>query len=736
VLQGDSSGYTPGALLIALDPAVTDSESLRLEVGQTLAQAWRDTDWGIACPQGLAVEAVPGIPGYQDADACTILVMDPDQAAVERMAHYWDPRVLVTVAIVFGLVSLLTGTMVIANTFQVMIAGRVRTLALLRAVGATRSQIRRAVLLEALAVGLVAAVAGLVAGWGLIRLALGVAKTMYPSLPLPATAQLSAGAVALALAVGVVTTVVASLLPARLATRVAPVDALRPQTAPSLAARAGRARLIWSFLIAAVGAALIGLGLFVTNSDAGGRLGSGLELGAAAGVLGGALVAGGVLLGAVFWLPKVVGRIAGWVAKRRGGARMAAANVVRNPRRAAASATALMIGVTLVAAMLVGAASLNRSLDRYVGDQKPVDLQVGYLRSGYWAADADEGEYWSPLEDAAVSDELVDQLETVPGVTGSATIAAAEVVIEDDSGLAITYVVNGVDPARLEATLDKEGFAERLRPNVVLVNSDLNDRLAHMGEYLVDAAYSEDWSEPSPLPVSGTTRAARTTGGEQLELAFVHAPELDSYESWTAAMMTDQATLDALGDQTTVAALFSVDQRADPMLIQDRVLDLVTSMSPDLTAAYLVDGSAVQKAEARKVIDTMLLIGLALLTVSLVVAFIGISNTLSLSVIERRRENALLRALGLTRGQTRWMMAVEALVIAAVAGLMGIVFGTAYGFVACALLAGSTDFVSLVFPVWGLAALFVLTLAAGLAASVLPGHRAARTPPAAALALE
>jgi putative ABC transport system permease protein len=198
--------------------------------------------------------------------------------------------------------------------------------------------------------------------------------------------------------------------------------------------------------------------------------------------------------------------------------------------------------------------------------------------------------------------------------------------------------------------------------------------------------------------------------------------------------LANQTTIENLGGGEAVAALFSVKRDADPVQVTDQVLELVTDSSPQLSYTYQVQGAAVEKAEARKSIRTISLIGVALLAVSVAVALVGVGNTLSLSVIERRHENALLRALGLSRGQTRWMMAIEALVISGVAGLMGVVFGTIYGFVACVLLLTEAVGVALAVPVIGLAVVFGLTLAAGLLASVLPGRRAARTAPAEALA--
>ncbi|MDR0591909.1 MAG: ABC transporter permease [Bifidobacteriaceae bacterium] len=732
--------YEPGALLLTLAPGAEDTPDARQQVFDALAQAWASSDWAAECPGGFSALTEPDQYNSSSPDLCGLLVMSPDEAGKIRAAATLDDNIITAVVLAFALISLLTGAMVIANTFQVTIAGRARTLALLRAVGATGRQIRRSVLIEALVTGLIASGVGIAGGWGLIQLALGVARRLYPSVPLPAGAVLSPGAVLAALAVGAGATVLASLVPARLASRVAPVDALRPQGAPSLSAPAGRARLSWSIVLSAVGAAMLGVAVWWSASQDPNRLDDLVVVFATLlGVLGGAVMAAGIIIGSVFWLPKLVGRVASVIGRSRGGTRIAAANVVRNPRRTAASATALMVGMTLVSSLMVGAAGFNHSFDVFIEAQQPVDLQIGY----YWGGTVPPGTSQEDLDSMigeAVPPELIERIEAVPGVEDSAPISVAAVEIEDDLGASNTYLVSGVDPERLRATLAIPDLIDQLRPNVVVVDSFLNENIA-----LMSRMYSEDWSEEdagvvaapaSPTPVSGTSRVVRSAGGESVELAFVHEGGLDCVSGWCAAMMADQATLDALGGGRVAAVMFSVDESADAIAVQNEVLELVTGSSMPGETIYQVWGGAVEKAEARKALSTMLLIGLALLAVSLLVALIGISNTLSLSVIERRHETALLRALGLTRGQTRWMLAVEALVVAGIAGLMGILFGTLYGFAACAIMLVPTMGMALMFPVWGIAALFGLILAAGLLASVLPGHRAARVAPAAALAPE
>ncbi|MDR0626371.1 MAG: ABC transporter permease, partial [Bifidobacteriaceae bacterium] len=650
-------------------------------------------------------------------------------------AEFGDVDLARAVALVFGLVSLLTAALVIANTFQVTIAGRTRTLALLRSVGATSGQIGRSVMTEALITGLIASIGGLAAGWGLIRLALLVAGRWYPTIPVPSGVAMSPVTIAAGLVIGTLTTVVASLAPARLATAVAPIEALRPREAPRLAAPAGRTRLRWSVGLAAFGVVALVGSVYLTNSVAEVTYSSDavIVLGAAGAVVGGGSLAAGVIVGAVFWLPKVVGRIAALLARRRGGVRIAAANVTRNPRRTAATATALMIGVTLVSSMLVAAACFTRSFEHSVMTETPVDLQVGYAPMTIMAEDDPYADEW---EDSVseIDPALIDELEAVDGLSARATIGTVPVVIEDDEGTSVLYTVVSADPEELRETLNIPDLADRLEPGAILVDGYRNEEIARMGA-LMSWSDEEDASEtPSAEPVSGSVRVVSGLDGTAKELKFIYAEELDFLN--LGGMVADEATLAAFGAPRTVAVMMKVSPQADAAAVQNTVLDTVTSQSANEVEAYPVTGSAVAAAETRKALATMLLIGLALLAVSVVVALIGVSNTLSLSVIERRHETALLRALGLTRGQSRWMMAVEALVIAGVAGLMGIIFGIVYGLAAGAVLLAPTVGLVVALPGWSLAAVMALTLAAGLAASILPGRRVARIPPAAALAAE
>jgi putative ABC transport system permease protein len=444
-------------------------------------------------------------------------------------------------------------------------------------------------------------------------------------------------------------------------------------------------------------------------------------------------------MGSAFWLPKVVGLVVRPLGRGSGVARVAAANSVRNPRRTAATATALMIGVTLVTSLIVAAGSVQKSLDRAINTFTPVDVRVGYSasQSGLTPAEAQD---WSGLDGAglpAVTDQLLNQLRSVDGVQAAVAVEAGVVGVADDSGAVWYCTAYGVAPGEFRAAVNDSELTGLLETGSVLVNPEFGRSLRVMTE-VVDS-WTGDGSRPE-LPedgLDGEERELVGVSGAAVTREVVERP-VEDYLLPSDALVVDLDTLHELSPETSSSEVWiKLDPAADAL---DAVRGIQGVVTTDTEAsggfAYPVEGQAVQRFENRRVVDTMLLIGLALLAVSVVVALVGVSNTLSLSVIERTRETALLRALGLTSRETRGMLALEGMVISGVAGLMGCLIGTFFGMAGCALLLGSTGYLAFAFPAGRVLTVLGLSVVTGLLASVLPGRRAARTPPAEALASE
>lgn len=567
----------------------------------------------------------------------------------------------------FGTVAVVVAGLVIANTFAVLLAQRTRELALLRCVGATARQVRRSVLGEALATGLVSSALGVAAGIGLAALVSALTGTDSP-IPL-AGVSVPLYAVLTGLAVGTLVTLLAALAPARAATRVAPLAALRPVDAAPLRSRPGLLRLLLGLALLLPGAGLLAVGVLVHS--------------VLVALPGGVASFLGIVLLAQRSIPPVVAA-AGRLAGRLGGvpARLAAGNATRNPRRTAATATALLIGVTLTSAMVVGAASTRATATAGLAAAYPTDVLV---RAG------------EPLPAGLLGD-----LTAVDGIASGTALAAAQVTGPDGS----EWQVEGVDPA---------AAAPVLRSTTQLV-------LPKDGQVVLPEWLADSWS----VHAGDQVRLSTDDGSLDATVVVVGSNDVDD-------PLLTAADLHRLTPRTTIGELWlrladrSDDDQAATV---DAVTDLVGTAAPTAMVAGLVS----ERAAIDSVLDTLLLVVTGLLGIAVVIALIGVGNTLALSVVERRQENGLLRALGLTRGQLRGLLAWEAVLVAGVAAVLGVVLGGAYGLIGAASVLGGLGEVVLAVPWLQVAAIVAVATLAGLLASVLPARRAARTAPVAAIA--
>ncbi|UZN01955.1 ABC transporter permease [Cellulomonas sp. S1-8] len=450
-------------------------------------------------------------------------VVTRDEAAAVAVEEFGSGNLIVMLVLGFAAVALLVAALVIANTFQVIVAQRTRMLALLRCVGARRSQLRSSVLLEAGILGLAAGLAGVVVGLALVQVALSVLARTQDGVPLPTVVQPTIGNVLIPVLVAAAVTVGAALVPARAATRVSPVAALRPADAPTVHARPGRVRLAFSLLLVVGGvAALVG---GVALARAGVAVDAMLPL--AVSVLGGATSFVGLLVGAPLWIPNVVSAVGRPVARISTSARLAAANTVRNPRRTSATSTALVIGVTLVVMMSTGAVSAQESLAREMDERGPVDLVVVSAQS-------------EPLAQGIGEDvAALDAVETV--------VPARSALVENAQGDVVDVLV--VDPA-----------------DAGVVRDDVAADALVAGRSVVP-----DWW-------SGEVTRMDVVGEETAELEVLpRASDL--------TLLTTQAA-DALGlPDTGTALLVRLRADADAMVALQDVQDVVASDSVQVTSA-------------------------------------------------------------------------------------------------------------------------------------------------------
>jgi putative ABC transport system permease protein len=642
------------------------------------------------------------------ADGC-VWTVETQQAMVDRRAaSYLGSASVLTAAVgSFVAIALVVAGLVISNTLQVLIAQRTRTLSLLRCVGATKRQVRSSVLGEAAVLGGVGGVGGIVVGILLVQLGLLLLGRLYPAIPVPTVVAISPWAIVLPLVTGLTVTLIAALVPARLATRVAPIAALRPQTAPSLGQRAGRTRLVITLVSVLGGLALLtwaALRLRASVSEQYSDTDYLLRMGL--GGLGGAVFFIGVIIGTVFWVPRVVGWVGTLIRRTGPGARIAAANTVRNPRRTAATATALVVGVTLVAAVGAGAASLQSTFSKELDRRTPIDVIVISPHSA--GSDPDSGEGGLPTD-------LVAGLRAEAGLADVMTVPSALLPVrgaatpcpEGDCD-AEQWEILGVDPARAADVLHGDTLTAPLAA----------------GDAIVPRWVAQ---------IMGVTDGHDITVSGSLGEVTLRARVIETFIDGIAIPLD---RFQAVGSGLELQAWGRLAPNADAATVVGRIDQLVGSHTDASGNPPMVSGLAKERAWFTQILNTLLVIVTALFGVAVVIAFVGVANTLSLSVIERRRESALLRALGLTKGQMRGMLAIEGVIIAGVGAATGIVLGVGLGWTGAYLLLVLSGAVSLSASVIQIGATLAVAVAAGLIASVLPGRAAANAQPALALASE
>jgi putative ABC transport system permease protein len=577
--------------------------------------------------------------------------------------------------LIFAGISLIVGSFLIVNTFSILVAQRSRELALLHALGASRRQVTRSVLFEALVLGFLGGTLGLGLG---VLLAIGI-RALFATFGLDISGTplvFEPRTVIAAYVVGLVVTTVAAYLPARRSARIPPIAALRDDVA--MPESTLRRRLVAGVVLVAAGAGLMLTGLFASVPQPGYWVGGGILaalLGAAAAspVLSQPfLVAASALYRRGFG---VVGRLAGQ-------------NSLRNPRRTAATASALMIGLALVTTMAIVGASSKASVDKSIADNFQGDLVVSNV-------------YGVPF-----SPSIATRIEHTPGVASVTRLRYAQMQVKGQQN-----GVMGVDPATLTHAVRVEmvkGSTTALRDGTVLV--------------------TQKKAAKEHLTVGDTVSVKVPAGHRSYRVVGIYA---DNNPVLFFPFTTTLGSLAKAGFQVADNYLMINKSPGTDTKQLQATIDKQTAKMPTVT----VKDQAGYAAEQRGPIDQLLRLIYALLGLALVIAVLGIVNTLALSVIERTREVGLLRAIGLGRRQLRRMIRLEAVVIAVLGALLGVGMGVVFGL---ALMASLRDQGLEVISV-PLGQMLVFVLAAGVVgvlAAVLPARRAARLDVLSAIATE
>jgi len=568
---------------------------------------------------------------------------------------------------IFAAVALFIGSFLIINTFTMLVTRRTREIALLRAIGATRRQVVRTLLVEALLVGLAASVAGFVAG-------LGIAEIL-PSLLSSGGNQLPHGAlvigprpIAAALVVGVGVTVLAAWLPSRKAAKIAPIEALRSATQPAPASR----------LRPIIGAAVLALSLGMLT-DLAATANDASQDNLNTGVLGcGLLIIGLIMLAPMLVSPML--RLAGRLTRRFGiTGRLAHQNALRDPRRTAATAATLLVSTAMVTGLAVIGTSTGKALD----EQAAAGLRADYVIS---TANTMTG----------IDPNAVQRVGHTPGVRTASAVADSTLLI----GGRIRSI-SGVDSGTVNEVMKLDllsGSAKDLGPGRIAVSRTIAQENGLQTGSQVDARIgrNQDLTKYTVVGVYQDNPTAQDVLGSRSEV------QQDSYLPRSVQRILVRA------DGTTEHALRTAVDNNPLLTVQNR--------------AELVRAAA-------GTMSNLLTLMYGLLTIGVVIAALGIMNTMAMSVAERTREIGVLRTIGMDRAGIRRTIRLEAATVAAFGTLLGLAGGLFSAWALGAMANGAMKQYTLSLP-WGtLILICLLSLAIGAIAASVPARRAAALDP-------
>jgi putative ABC transport system permease protein len=566
----------------------------------------------------------------------------------------------------FAIIALFVGSFIIFNTFSMLVAQRTRELGLLRAVGASRGQVTRSVLLEALVVGLVGSVVGLAVGVGVAQLLRRLMNATGASLP-GGSLTFETRTVVWAFVVGVGVTVVAAVLPARRAARISPVEAISEHARTETGSL--RRRLVAGSVLAVAGVSLLATGLTASADPP---------------VLYVGLGVAGVFFAVTTLSPFISQPLVRLLALPlprlfRTPGRLSRDNALRNPRRTSATAGALMIGLALVSTFSVMGASLKESFGKSIEDSFGADYVLGT-------------DNFMPI-----STDLAARVAEVDGVGAVGTIRWG--VARFGAGDGKDWL-SAVQPEVLDSLMTVEiveGSTSALAEDQLLV-----------AKYVAE---SEGWTVGQELPAEFAA-----TGASTIVLGGIYEPNPMAGDYLISTALYDRSFSTRLDSGVMLQFAAGADVEA-----ATAALERVLTAFPNVQLLDLQEFSAQQQG----FIDTILALVTALLALAILIAMFGIVNTLALAVFERTHEIGLLRAVGMSRRQLRRMIRLESVIISTFGAVLGLALGTAFGWAIVSAMA-DIGVSELVIPYGSLLVYVVAAALVGVLAAVWPARRAAR----------
>jgi putative ABC transport system permease protein len=626
----------------------------------------------VAAEEGVAPEKLKL--AVQKAVPASLEALTGEENAAKESQGFKEGFGIISKALLaFGVIALFVGGFIIFNTFSITVAQRTREFGMLRTLGAHRRQVLAAVLLEAAIIGLVASALGILGGIGFVAGIIALFKVFGLDIP-SSGLVISPSTVVIALLVGVLVTIAASLAPARRATRVTPLEALRE---PGGSRRPSRRRTLVGLALLGLAMLSIAWGMFATDSFASAFvfLGPGMLL---------------LFLGVALLSGRLIGPLSaliGWPLERFGGVPglLARENTQRNKSRTATTAAALMIGLALVVFVATFASALNKSLTEALDRQFAGDLVL---------SNSDQF--------TRIPTQTAEAVSGIEGVAVVSPVAGGDARVQ---GLSGTQTVSGLDP---ESVAHVYNLDWREGSNTTLADLGAND-----------AIIEADWGKDNNIAVGDVIRLTTPTGRDVSYTVRGSVRDKAKLFVRTFAVPRD-SLLRNFGIDGDNFTLVGFRQGADPDAVRARIDRKLAAAFPSVESR----SQAEVEADARQQINQIIVLIYALLALSILIAIFGVVNTLILTIHERTREIGMLRAIGTSKRQVRRMIRYESVITAMIGAIIGAGIGLVLAIVSVQALSSEGLVLSIPYPL--IVTLLLLAAVAGVAAAIAPARRASK----------